>query len=765
MENIHTSKLFERMYKRFINHKLKPYQARLEQIKHCRLDDWTNQQIQERSLQLKQEARIGRALDDLLVEAFALVNEVFWRVMQVRLYDVQIVAGIAMHEGNLVEMQTGEGKTFAAVTPAYLNALTGKGVHILTFNDYLANRDSVWMAPIYEYLGVSVCCVTEAMSLADRRMAYAADVLYSTAKQAGFDYLKDTLCYDADSIVQRPFYYAIVDEADSILLDEARIPLAIAGEEVSSSSHDWHRMAVIARELSLGQDYDTDEHKRNVYLMEAGIDRIEAQLDCGNLYDDENGEILAALHTALHAEALLKRDVDYIVRDGKIELVDEFTGRVADKRHYPDGIHAAVEAKEGIISRTNGKVLGSITLQHFMSMYPKLSGMTATAKISADEFRQTYCLEVVEIPPNLPCRRLDHPHLIYTHQEAKYKALVKETVSIYETGRPILIGTASVEESDDLALRLQKQGIDCSVLNAMNDEMEAAIIARAGELGAVTVSTNMAGRGVDIVLGGEKSDNYATIAELGGLYVIGTSLHESIRIDQQLRGRAGRQGDPGSSRFFVSLEDELMNRFGIHNTIPTDYISLRQDEPLDAPAIHKAIAHIQRVMVGQNHEIRKTLNKYADLIEEQRQILYNKRRKILTDQVELDLLASRMFDKYQHISRHFGELTAKKIEKHITLLEIDRCWADDLDYIAYVREGIHLESISNKNPIDEFHRQIIPYYEKLPIQIEDRILSRFHLMGITHEQIDLNQEVLRVPAATWTYMVNDSFYQNRVTLF
>jgi len=766
METYRSTKLLERMHERLVKHKLKSYEARLFQIKHFRLEELSDRQLQECSLRLRQEALQGRALDDLLAEAYAIGIEAFWRIKRIRLYDVQIVAGIALHEGKLIEMQTGEGKTFAAVLPAYLNALTGKGVHVLTFNDYLARRDCEWLSPLFKFLGLSVGHIQEWMSMQDRQAAYAADITYSTAKQAGFDYLKDSICYEVSSLVQRPFHYAIVDEADSILLDEARIPLVIAGEEAAGTQLDWRRLSdIVQQHLRAAIDYETDDYKRNVYLTESGMDRVEALLHCGNLYDEENAELLASLHTVLHAEALLQRDVDYIVSDGQILLIDEFTGRVADKRHYPDGIHEAVEAKEGILSRGKGTILSSITLQHLMSHYTKLAGMTATAKAAEDDFRQTYCLEVVIIPPNQPCRRRDHPHLIYSHQKAKYQAMLKDIVAIHQTGRPILIGTSSVEESDQLANQLKLLDVECSVLNAKNDEMEAAIIACAGQYGAVTVSTNMAGRGVDIALGGGNAEEYEAVAKLGGLYVMGTSLHESIRIDHQLRGRAGRQGDPGSSRFYVSLEDELIQRYGIYHVIPEEYVNVRQDEPLKEPVIHKAIAHIQRVMVGQHQEIRATLNKYADIVEEQRQLLCTKRYQILTDQLQLSLLANRMPDKYHQVCTRYGELSAKKLEKRITLLAMDRCFADYLDYIAYVKEGIHLESISNKNPLDEFHRLIIAYYEQLSSRIEDRILSGFQAFELTNEEIDLDQEQLRVPSATWTYMINDRFFSNRINLF
>lgn len=745
---------------------VKPYLERLQQVQAISLETWDNEQIRERSLALRCEIQAGASADDILIEAYALAAEAVRRVMGIQLFDVQIIAGIALHEGRLVEMHTGEGKTLAAVLPAYLHALQGKGVHVLTFNDYLACRDAEWMGPAYQFLGVTVGYIQADMNIADRQAAYAADITYVTAKEAGFDYLKDSISYNKDELVQRPFYFAITDEADSILIDEARVPLVIAGE-AEASEMDFKRMAAIVRHLSSGSDYEPDEYKRNVYLTEAGIDKAEAILSCGNLYADENIETLTMLNCALHAEALLKRDVDYIVRNGRVELIDEFTGRIAKNRHWPDGLQAAVEAKEGLTIRAGGRILGMITLQHLLSLYPTICGMTATALTSADEFRETYHLDVVAIPPNRPCRRIDHPHLVFTHQEAKINAVVREVVTVHKTGRPILIGTGSVEESDLLAQRLAQAGVSCHVLNAKNDAMEAEMISRAGGWGAVTVSTNMAGRGVDIRLGGdsEHPENYRRVAELGGLYVIGTNLHESIRVDNQLRGRAGRQGDPGSSRFFVSLEDDLIVRFGIREAIPAEYLNIKQTEPLEVPAILKNIAHIQQVINGQNYDIRKTLNKYADLVEQQRRIIYARRQDVLNDRIPLTLLASQEAGRFRHVCQRFGERTMREVEKRITLYQIDHCWADYLDYVGYIKEGIHLESIGKRNPLDEFHRQIIAAFEHLPSQIEEAVLKTFREAEITSEGIDLDRQGVKIPSATWTYIVNDSFFQNRVTLF
>lgn len=750
--------------------RLAPYFDRLKSIERCcqsyQVETWGNEEIKERFSSLKLAAGDGAALDSLLEEAFVLIRESVRRMLGIRLYDVQMIAAIALYEGKLIEMQTGEGKTLAAVLPACLYALQSKGVHILTFNDYLAGRDAEWMSPVYESLGLTAGVVREGMSIRERQAAYAADITYLTAKEAGFDYLKDSICYDRASLVQRPFHLAIIDEADSILIDEARVPLVIAGETAGEAKvDDVRKVTDIVKQLAFGIDYDTDEAKRNVFLTESGVDRAEAMLGCSNLYDEHHTDLLAALHCGLHAEALLKRDVDYIVRNGKVELIDAFTGRIAENRHWPDGIQAAVEAKEGLTPKAGGRVLGSITLQHLLSLYPRMSGMTGTAQASAEEFRTTYSLEVVVIPPHRPCRRIDHPLAVFTHREAKRRALVNEIVTVHQTGRPILVGTASVEESEELAADLAAAGISCNVLNAQNDEREAELIAGAGRWGVVTVSTNMAGRGVDIVLGGGEAEAYVEVAALGGLYVIGTNLHESSRVDHQLRGRAGRQGDPGASRFFISLEDELLSRFGLANVLPSEFLEKRQDEPLQASVIRKRIEHIQRVIEGQNFEIRKTLNKYSDLVEQQRRQLFGRRWNVLMDRERLTLLASRDRERYEELCRAFGEELLYQVEKQITLYAIDQCWADHLELISFIREGIHLESISNNNPLDEFHRQIIHAFNDLPHKLEQLIVDTFRTAYITEAGIDLNQDGLKLPSATWTYLVNDQFYSNRITLF
>ncbi|NIK78065.1 preprotein translocase subunit SecA [Paenibacillus castaneae] len=725
-------KLMQKFKDRETQNKLKVYQDKAKLIRKRNLEAWDDGQLQAESLRLQKEAKSGTPLDELLVDAYALVCEAAKRKLRLQPYDVQIMAAIALHERFLIEQHTGEGKTLSAVMPAYLNALTGEGVHVLTFNDYLANRDAEWMGPIYRFLGLTVNSVQAGMSLSEKQEAYAADITYVTAKEAGFDYLRDTIALGEDDTVHRPFHYVIVDEADSLLLDEARVPLVIAGEPGSSIS-DGIRIAEVARQLKQVEHYDFDEFQRNVYLNEVGSWKAESLLGCGNLYESHNSHLLSSLNCALHVESLLKKDVDYIVRDGKIELIDEYTGRVAENRHLPDGLQAALAAKEGLQSTAGGQILGTITLQHFLSLYPKICGMTATAHASAMEFEDIYALQVVQILPNRPNIRIDHPLRIYTHKEAKHKALVQEISSVHATGRPILVGTSSVEESDMLAEALAAADVPCHVLNAKNDAKEAEIIARAGEVGAVTVSTNMAGRGVDIRLGGGNPTQAEIVAKLGGLYVIGTHVNESVRIDDQLRGRSGRQGDPGASIFFVSLEDELLLRFGIDK----EFRNLRQDEALEKPVLRSKIAHIQRVTMGQNFHIRQELNCYSDMVEDQRRILYEERLGILK-----------------------GEKQMSPSEQRVRLFYIDESWADHLAYASYIRESIHLESLASRNPIDEFHMQIVQAYEQIPAKINRESANMLARLGGSNDPAEWEKFGLKSPTSTRTYIINDQYIQN-----
>ena len=747
--------LFHRARGRLIEVDLKPYRRLLAEIDRHAFETANDGQLKSESAALVARARGGVPLDDLLAEAFALVREAARRVLGQRPFDVQVMAAVAMHQGKLAEMQTGEGKTLAAVLPAYLNALTGHGVHVLTFNDYLARRDAQWMGPVYRFLGLTVGPVQQGMGSQERQEAYGCDVTYLTAKEAGFDYLRDHLCVVKSELVHRPFHYAIVDEADSILIDEARVPLVIAGS-TSTADSDPYRAAKLVRTLDGERDFQTDEFSRNVHFTEIGLDRLEAALGCGSLHDANNLMLLTELNLALHARALLRRDVDYIVRDAKVELVDEFTGRVVENRRWPDGLQAAVEAKEGVPLQAQGMIRGSITLQHFLRLYPKLSGMTATAQPAAEEFREFYDLTVVVIPPNRPSIRADRPDLVFSHKEAKHRALIEEIVEVQRTGRPVLVGTASVAESELIAAGLDRAGVACRILNAKNDEHEAKIVAQAATLGAVTISTNMAGRGIDIRLGGDPSHQREKVFALDGLYMIGTNRHESRRIDNQLRGRAGRQGDPGSSRFLISLEDDLIQRYGIRDLLPIQYRTLRQDEPIEDPAVARAIGQSQQTIENQTCEIRRTLWRYASLIEEQRRHVQQRRQAILMDRLPLNLLPTRAQQRYRELSSIVGKEVLQDVEKQITLFHIDRCWAEHLAQVAEIRENIHLRVFANQDPLDEFHKAVGREFADLPGRIDEQILITFRSAQINENGLDLDREGLRGPSSTWTYLINDN---------
>ncbi len=734
---------------------LRPYRKILSNINEYNLKKASDSELKKMSARLFEQASQGISLDELLIEAYALVREAAWRTIGLHPFDVQVIAAIIMHQGKLAEMNTGEGKTLVAVFPAYLNALRRKGVHIHTFNDYLAHRDAAWMGPIYKFLGLSVGCIQEGMSCRQRKKAYNSDITYTTAKEAGFDYLRDHLCYKKENLVQREFYFAIVDEADSILIDEARIPLVIAGSRGRPKTDPGH-LAQIVKGLKESIDFETDEGKRNIYLTNSGLKRIENILGCSNLHAPEYLDLLTKLNQALHAEFLLHRDIDYIIRKEKVKIVDEFTGRIVDNRHWPDGLQAAVEAKERLRLGSGGSILGSITLQHFLKLYPKITGMTATARPAAEEFFQFYDLRVVVIPPNRTCIRKDHPDVVFTHKDAKTKALIKEIKHWHAIQRPILVGTASVEESEELASALKKASISCQVLNAKNDEWEAKIIAQAGRLSAVTISTNMAGRGTDIKLGGDEEQEKERVVKIGGLYVIGSNRHESLRIDHQLRGRAGRQGDPGSSRFFISLEDYLIERYGIRKLFPRKFRALRQDPPIENPLVNQVITRGQRIIEGQNFEIRKTLWEYSVLVEKQRELTQQRRQEILMNGLPLGLLEQNAADQYSKLEPLLGKKRMQNIESQITLFQIDRCWAEHLAMIADVREGIHLASVGGRFPLDEFHKIVNNEFLQLEQKIDVGIIQTFLSLSITKNGVDLDKEGLRGPSSTWTYLISDN---------
>jgi preprotein translocase subunit SecA len=602
----------------------------------------------------------GEGLDDILPEAFAVVREASRRTLGMRPFDVQVMGGIVLHEGKIAEMKTGEGKTLAATMPVYLNALNGKGVHVVTVNDYLARRDANWMGEIYEFLGLRVGLIQENMGFAERKEAYDSDLTYGTNAQFGFDYLRDNIATTTEQLVQRELNFAIVDEVDSILIDEARTPLIISGMPESAADI-YYRFAAIVPRLKEGEDYEVDEKKRQIAPTESGVEKVERALGVENLYDDVNTNLVNHLNQALRAHALFHKDVEYIVRDGQVFIVDEFTGRVLEGRRYSEGLHQAIEAKEGVAIREENQTVATITIQNFFRQYEKLSGMTGTAATEADEFMHIYKMEVVSIPTHKEMIRDDKDDLVYKTKKAKYGAVVEDIVERNREGQPILVGTVSVEVSEHLSNLLKRRGIRHNVLNAKHHEREAEIVAEAGERGAVTIATNMAGRGTDIKLG-------PVVPDLGGLYVLGTERHESRRIDNQLRGRSGRQGDPGESRFYLSFEDDLLRLFGgerMQGVI--DRIGLEEDVPIEAGMISNSVRRAQEQVESRNFQIRKRILEYDDVLNKQRQVIYAIRR---------DILMGEDVDTFSYVE----EVLTDVVSQHVSDAVYPEEW--DLDTLA-----------------------------------------------------------------------------------
>jgi preprotein translocase subunit SecA len=655
--------------------------------------------------QLSDDAlRAAFARADDLLESIAATSVVASRVLGVEMFGVQLQGALALTSEKIAEMQTGEGKTLAAVPAVAWYAKARQGVHVMTVNDYLARRDARWMGGIYEFLGLTVGCVQQALSIEDRQRAYACDITYATANEVGFDLLRDQLALHPREQVHRPFAVAVIDEADSILIDEARIPLVIAGGK-SDENLLAYRVDGLARHFQRDLHYTLDEYGRSIALTDAGIHAVESAFACGNLFVEDNFKLLAAVQDSLHAHALLQRGVDYLVKDGAVESVDEFKGRIVRDRRWPAGLHTAIEAKEAVAPKVQGKVLGSITLQNLVTLYPKVCGMTGTATTQAEELRAIYKLDVEIIPTNRPVIRVDHPDVLFRTKQEKERAVIEEIRRVHLTGQPVLVGTVSVQESERLSAALKD--IPHQVLNARNEEEEATIIARAGELGAVTVSTNMAGRGTDIRLA-------EGATALGGLYVIGTNRHESRRIDNQLRGRAGRQGDPGVSRFFVSLEDNLLVKYGIDNT------RLRHEPE-----------SIQRLVEGQNLDIRRFLQKYESVIEGQRQAVRQRRESLLNGTTQC----------------------SSELEKLVSLITIDDFWSEHLATVADLREGIHWISWGGRDPLHEYLMTVDKLYKQLHVRISNEIPKRVSQSETS--SIDPSQR-----GATWTYLTTDQPFGN-----
>ncbi|HYB87890.1 MAG TPA: accessory Sec system translocase SecA2 [Streptosporangiaceae bacterium] len=681
----------------------------------------------------------------------AVGREAARRALGERPYDAQLLGTLVMLSGHIAEMATGEGKTLSGALAAAAYAAAGRPVHVMSVNDYLARRDAGWMRPLYDLLGVTVGCVGQASSPAERRQAYAAQVTYAPVSEIGFDVLRDRFVTDATAVTVPAPDVVLIDEADSVLIDEARVPLVLAGSAETGDSD--RLMAEIAASLRPRLHYEVDSDARNVQLTEAGARAAERALGGIDLYGGGQLDTLTRLNVALHAHALLRRDVDYIVRDGRIQLVSASRGRVARLQRWPDGLHAAVEAKESLAASATGEILDSITVESLVRRYPRACGMTATAVAVGEELREFYGLEVAVIPPNRPCVREDQPGRLYATVAEKEKAIVGEVAAAHATGRPVLIGTLDIVESERIALRLSAAGLGCAVLNAKNDAEEAAIVAEAGAHAAITVSTQMAGRGTDIRLGGRRGDD-GQVAGLGGLCVIGTGRYWSSRLDNQLRGRSGRQGDPGSSVFFASMEDQLVEHYAPDAGPPGDAAA---DGLVADPRAHAAVGHAQRVAEGANLEIHRNTWRYSKLTEDQRGLVLEQRDRVLTTGAARQALAKRCPQRYEELSATAGQEALDAAARQIVLYHLDAGWADHLAALASVREGIHLRALGRGlNPLGEFQREAVTLFARLLPDVERRSAETFQTVPITAAGADLGAVGLNRPTATWTYLVQDN---------
>ena len=751
-------------------------------------------ELQAKTDEFKARLANGETLDQLLPEAYAVVREASTRVLGMRHFDVQLMGGVILHQGRIAEMKTGEGKTLVATLPVYLNALTGKGVHVITVNDYLATRDSEQMGKLYNFLGLSVGLIVHGLDFNQRKEAYAADITYGTNNEFGFDYLRDNMVMHPQNMVQRELNFALVDEVDSILIDEARTPLIISG--VAEKPKDYYTMvSKIIPRLKAEQDYTVDEKAKNVVLTEEGVTHVEQLLGINNLSDESNMELAHHVNQGLRAHVIMHRDRDYVVKDGQVIIVDEFTGRLMFGRRYSEGLHQAIEAKEGVKIEKESQTLATITFQNYFRMYNKLAGMTGTAKTEEDEFRGIYGMDVVIIPTNKPVVREDRPDVVYRTQMGKYKAIVEKVVERYEVGQPVLVGTVSIQISELISELLRRRGIPHQVLNAKYHEKEAEIVAQAGQSKMVTIATNMAGRGTDIVLG-------EGVKDMGGLYIIGTERHEARRIDNQLRGRSGRQGDPGFTQFYISLEDDLMRRFGADNiTGIMDKIGMDDDMPIENKMISKSIETAQKRVEVRNFEIRKNVLEYDDVMNKQREVIYGQRRQILMgenmaasiramvetiassileeiaaagkypEEWDLDLLQQRMNEafaltevldkdailrmekpeveaylhevalrRYEQREAELGAEQFHEVERLILLKNVDIKWMEHLDAMDQLRQGINLRAYAQRNPVDEYKNEAFDMFQQMMYEIQYetvRMIFRVTIVEKPKERTDI----------------------------
>lgn len=760
--------------RQLVEEKINPQESALKKLSDSSLANKTNA--------FKARLAKGETLDDILPDAFAVIREASRRVLGMRQFDVQLIGGIILHRGNIAEMGTGEGKTLVATAPVYLNALEGKGAHVITVNDYLAKRDSEWMGQVYKFLGLSVGLIVHDLDFEQRKIAYNSDITYGTNNEFGFDYLRDNMVSSLDQMVQRPLHYCLIDEVDSILIDEARTPLIISGPGQKSTDN-YYVMSKLVPQLKLGEDYTIDEKQKTVAPTEAGVSKTEKMLKVDNLYDTDNLELNHLFVQALRAQAMMERDRDYVVKDGEVVIVDEFTGRLMYGRRYSDGLHQAIEAKEGLQVQRESQTLATITFQNYFRMYDKLAGMTGTAKTEEQEFIKIYGLEVFQVPTNRPVQRKDLPDVIFKTKRGKYRAVVREIERRHATGQPMLIGTTSIEQSEQLSHMLKEAGIVHNVLNAKYHELEAQIVAQAGQKGQVTIATNMAGRGTDIVLG-------EGVSELGGLAIIGTERHESRRIDNQLRGRAGRQGDPGSSQFFLSLEDDLLRIFGGDNIKKfMEKMGLEEDEEIRSSMVSSAIQKAQKRVEERNFDIRKYVLEYDDVMNQQRKVVYEQRRKILEGQDMKDQILNMVdmlinhgletyanpklypeewdfdalikycekyflapgevkLDEIENMSREeigrklmdiahetyeareksIGSSMMRELEKAVMLKVVDSKWMEHLDDMDMLKEGIGLRSYGQRNPIVEYKVEAFNIFSEMQqSMIETIILYLYHI--------------------------------------
>ena len=760
--------------RQLVEEKINPQESALKKLSDSSLANKTNE--------FKARLAKGETLDDIMPDAFAVIREASRRVLGMRQFDVQLIGGIILHRGNIAEMGTGEGKTLVATAPVYLNALESKGAHVITVNDYLAKRDSEWMGQVYKFLGLSVGLIVHDLDFEQRKIAYNSDITYGTNNEFGFDYLRDNMVSSLDQMVQRPLHYCLIDEVDSILIDEARTPLIISGPGQKSTDN-YYVMSKLVPQLKLGEDYTIDEKQKTVAPTEAGVSKMEKMLKVDNLYDTDNLELNHLFVQALRAQAMMERDRDYVVKDGEVVIVDEFTGRLMYGRRYSDGLHKAIEAKEGLQVQRESQTLATITFQNYFRMYDKLAGMTGTAKTEEQEFIKIYGLEVFQVPTNRPVQRKDLPDVIFKTKRGKYRAVVREIERRHATGQPMLIGTTSIEQSEQLSHMLKEAGIVHNVLNAKYHELEAQIVAQAGQKGQVTIATNMAGRGTDIVLG-------EGVSELGGLAIIGTERHESRRIDNQLRGRAGRQGDPGSSQFFLSLEDDLLRIFGGDNIKKfMEKMGLEEDEEIRSSMVSSAIQKAQKRVEERNFDIRKYVLEYDDVMNQQRKVVYEQRRKILEGQDMKDQILNMVdmlinhgletyanpklypeewdfdalikycekyflapgevkLDEIENMSREeigrklmdiahetyeareksIGSSMMRELEKAVMLKVVDSKWMEHLDDMDMLKEGIGLRSYGQRNPIVEYKVEAFNIFSEMQqSMIETIILYLYHI--------------------------------------